>query len=120
MIASRLAESGVLVTQATSPYLRQAFWCIVETLESVASTAQHVGRTTCTCPALRVGVAMLGPESIDTIEIRSDLDTKFISQDGLASMFHFPKDLARRPVELNRLTTAVVSDYYRSGWCSFH
>ena len=52
------------------------------------------------------------------IEIRSDLDTKFISQDGLASMFHFPKDLARRPVEPNRLTTAVVSDYYRSGWSS--
>lgn len=122
LIVSRLAESGVLVTQATSPYFApEAFWCIVETLESVASPAQRVRPYHVHVPSFgEWGFAMLGPESIDTIEIRSDLDTKFISQDGLASMFHFPKDLARRPVEPNRLTTAVVSEYYRSGWSSFN
>lgn len=122
LILSRLAPEGVLVTQATSPYFApDAFWCIVQTLESVADAAQVVRPYHVHVPSFgEWGFAMLGPATIDDLKIRPDLDTTFISQEGLASMFHFPKDLARRTVEPNRLTTAVVSEYYRSGWSNFN
>ena len=110
------------MTQATSPYFApDAFWCIVQTLESVADAAQVVRPYHVHVPSFgEWGFAMLGPATIDDLKIRPDLDTMFISQEGLASMFHFPKDLARRTVEPNRLTTAVVSEYYRSGWSNFN
>ena len=122
LILSRLSDTGVLVTQATSPYFApEAFWCIVETLESVAGPGQQVRPYHVHVPSFgEWGFAMLGPDSIDTLEIPPGIDTDFLTQDGLASMFYFPKDLARRPVETNRLTTAVVSEYYRSGWSHFN
>jgi predicted membrane-bound spermidine synthase len=52
--------------------------------------------------------------------LSADIDTEFLDQGAMAAMFHFPRDLHRHDVEPNRLTTAVLSEYYRDGWKAFH
>jgi len=121
LVMSRLSPGGVLTTQATSPYFApDAFWCIVTTLESVMQPGQSVRPYHVNVPSFgEWGFVMLGPAS-SAPTLSAGVQTEFLDQDTLASMFHFPRDLARREVEPNRLTTAKVSEYYRDGWSTFN
>jgi spermidine synthase len=122
LVSSRLSPSGILVTQATSPYFApDAFWCIVKTLESVASADQIVRPYHLSVPSFgEWGFVMVGPASQSVDHLRPGIETEFLDDETLTSMFHFPRDLARRDVEVNRLTTARVSRYYRDGWSTFN
>jgi spermidine synthase len=122
LIAGRLADGGVMVTQATSPYFApEAFWCIVETLASVAGVGQVIQPYHLSVPSFgEWGFAMLGPQTSDTLTLPPGLKTRFLDDPSLAAMFHFPLDLAPRAVEINRLTDARVSRYYRAGWSTFN
>jgi predicted membrane-bound spermidine synthase len=57
---------------------------------------------------------------VDRIDLRPGLETRFLDDETVASMFHFPRDLGRRDLDPNRLTTAVLAEYYRDGWKTFH
>ena len=122
LILKRLAPEGVLVTQATSPYFApKAFWCIVATLESVAGAGQEVRPYHVNVPSFgEWGFVMLGHAPLMKGSLRDGLETEFLDDEALTGMFHFPKDLTRIPVEANRLTTAVVAEYYRDGWSMFN
>ncbi len=122
LILKRLSPGGVLVTQATSPYFApKAFWCIVRTLESVADIEQVVRPYHVNVPSFgEWGFVMLGSRPDLGQSLRPGLQTQFLDDKAMAAMFHFPKDLARPEVELNRLTTAVVAEYYRDGWSTFN
>ncbi len=122
LVLSRLSVGGVLVTQATSPYFApEAFWCIVETLESVATEEQRVWPYHVNVPSFgEWGFAMVAPREASEPVLSDELETRFMNDESLAAMFRFPKDLARREVEPNRLTTPVVAEYYRAGWTQFN
>jgi spermidine synthase len=122
LFLSRLSPDGVLVTQATSPFFApKAFWCIVETLESVAKEGQSVRPYHVNVPSFgEWGFVMVGPTQEKLPSLSADIDTEFLDQGAMAAMFHFPRDLHRHDVEPNRLTTAVLSEYYRDGWKAFH
>jgi len=122
LVLSRLAPEGVLVTQATSPFFApDAFWCIVETLETVAGADKQVRPYHVNVPSFgEWGFVMVGPPQSKNPQLPEELVTKFLDQESLNAMFHFPRDMARRRVEPNRLTTAVLTEYYRAGWKSFH
>jgi spermidine synthase len=122
LMAKHLKPGGVLVTQATSPYFSpDAFWCIVKTLESVLGEGQVVRPYHLNVPSFgEWGFVMLGPDTLKKAKLRPALKTRFLDEGALLSMFHFPADLGRREVDINRLTTATVSRYYRAGWSSFN
>jgi spermidine synthase len=120
-----LRPRGALVTQATSPfYAPDAYWCIVETIEAAVKTG----------PLLRAvhpyhafvpsfgewGFVMVTAQGVKADESPIEVDTRFLNADSMASMFRFPKDIARREVEVNRLSSAILARYYNKGWRQHH
>ena len=122
LILSRLAVGGALVTQATSPFFApDAFWCIVETLETVSGSEMKVRPYHLNVPSFgEWGFVMVSPQKGEMPQLPVSVRTEFIDQATLEAMFHFPRDMARRRVEPNRLTTAVLAKYYRDGWKKFN
>ena len=122
LVLSRLSSGGALVTQATSPFFApDAFWCIVETLETVSGSQMKVRPYHVNVPSFgEWGFVMVSPNTAETPRLPDSLATEFIDQATLDTMFHFPRDMARRSVEPNRLTTAVLAKYYRDGWKKFN
>ena len=66
------------------------------------------------------GFVMVSPMNGQPARLSETLSTQFMDQDTLDAMFHFPRDMTRRRVEPNRLTTAVLAEYYRAGWKNFN
>ena len=66
------------------------------------------------------GFVMLGPKSRVGGPLRKGLKTQFLDDNTFSAMVHFPRDLTRLDVDANRLTTAVVAEYYREGWSAFN
>jgi spermidine synthase len=118
MLMNRLTPEGAFVVQATSPlFARQSYWCIVSTIEQAGLTVApyHVyvpsfgewgfalaGRTTAPLPAtLPAGL-------------------RFLTLATVREMFAFPRDMARVPVETNRLHTQALVRYYEREWAAIN
>ncbi|MEZ4318053.1 MAG: polyamine aminopropyltransferase [Myxococcota bacterium] len=120
----RLDERGALVTQATSPfYAPEAFWCIVATLEEAVALE---GRGRVVHPShVQVpsfgewGFATVTAPGVDPSALAMPADTRFLDADALRAMWAFPRDMERRPVEVNRLSDAVLAQYYKRGWTHY-
>jgi len=114
LLAGRLADDGVFVVQATSPYLApQAFWCIVRTLEASELTTRpyhvHVpsfgdwgfvlaGKVNVRIPG------MLAPGPV----------RRFLTDELLPGLFVFPADQAPPDVGINQLNEQLLVHYYES------
>ncbi len=117
----RLEDDGTLVTQSTSPfYAPDAFWCIVATLEAAVAdgpVARDVHPAHVQVPSFgEWGFAVVTPAGTHPRDADLPADTRFLDSTALDAMWTFPKDMARRPVEVNRLTTARLAQYYQRGW----
>jgi spermidine synthase len=117
----RLEDQGTLVTQATSPfYAPDAFWCIVSTLEAAIAdgpVAREVHPAHVQVPSFgEWGFALVTPAGTDPRTADLPAETRFLDAVALDAMWAFPKDMARRPVEVNRLSTAMLARYYERGW----
>jgi spermidine synthase len=116
-IRNRLSNNGIFITQATSPYFsREAFWCIVKTLESAFS---HVWPMKTYVPSFggMWGMVMASnskhsPDSVNKVAI----PTKFISPSIISEIFKFDRDMTRIPVEISTLFNQKVVQYYESSW----
>lgn len=114
LLDQRLAASGYAVVQTTSPLVaRRSFWTVVTTIESVGlrTTPYHAhvpsfgewgfviaSRRPWRLPeALPPGLRFLGPET-------------------LPLLLDFPLDMARVPVEVNRLSNQALVHTYEREW----
>ncbi|MEN0061664.1 MAG: polyamine aminopropyltransferase [Myxococcota bacterium] len=119
----RLAPRGALVTQATSPfYAPDAFWCIATTLEAAVAEAPlartvHPGHVQ--VPTFgEWGFVLVTETGVDVRTLSVPDDAKFLTKATISSMWDFPADMARRPVQVNRLSEPVLARYYRQGWAA--
>ena len=114
LLEQRLAASGYAVVQTTSPLVaRKSFWTVVQTIESVGlSTAPyhaHVpsfgewGFVVASRRPLRLPAAL--PEGL-----------RFLTSDTLPLLFDFPRDMARVPAEVNRLSNQTLVTTYEHEW----
>ncbi|MCB9675066.1 MAG: polyamine aminopropyltransferase [Alphaproteobacteria bacterium] len=120
----RLRDGGALVTQATSPYYApEAFWCIVATLEEAVQdgpVARSVHASHVQVPSFgEWGFAVVMPAGVDPATLPVPAGTRFLDAPALAAMWTFPRDMQRRPVEVNRLGDAVLAKYYKRGWTHY-
>lgn len=126
----RLSESGVLVTQATSPFFaRQAFWCVASTVESVTDAASvEVGLPAVRTYPYRVhvpsfgewGFIMAARHEVSVEDLKVDVATRFLDDAVLSSLFVFGKDIQRVETEVNRLDDPVLHRYYQQGWKTYN
>jgi spermidine synthase len=114
LLEQRLAASGYAVIQTTSPLVaRHSFWTVVATLESVGlMTAPYHAHV----PSFgEWGFVIAGrrpyrqPDALPA-------GLKFLTPQGLPLLFDFPRDMARVPAEVNRLSNQVLVTTYEREW----
>lgn len=114
LLDQRLAASGYAVIQTTSPLVaRKSFWTVATTIESVGLTAMpyhaHVpsfgewGYIIASRRPFRLPEAL--PEGL-----------RFLSVPTLPLLFDFPRDMARVPAEVNRLSNQTLVSTYEHEW----
>ncbi|WP_206028580.1 polyamine aminopropyltransferase [Thalassoroseus pseudoceratinae] len=112
LLARRLKPDSIVALQATSPlFARKAYWCIQNTL---AASGYAVHPYQITVPSFGVwgfGLAKLQPFSTPN-QIVGDPSLKYLNDSILASLFHFPTDMARLDTEVNRLDNQMLVQYY--------
>ena len=110
-----LSPQGVLATQASSPYhVREAYWSIAAALEeagfAVHSYHLHV-------PSFgEWGFHLAGSAGLDPTAVAFAVPTRYIDQQVWGALAVFDGDMARLPVQANRLDRPVLARYYRRGW----
>ncbi|MBO9646569.1 MAG: polyamine aminopropyltransferase, partial [Pseudacidovorax sp.] len=114
LLGQRLSASGYAVVQTTSPLVaRRSFWTVVQTIEAAGLTATpyhaHVpsfgewGYVIASRRPWRMPTAL--PEGL-----------RFLSPATLPLLFDFPRDMARVPAEVNRLSNQVLVHTYEQEW----
>jgi spermidine synthase len=114
LLDRRLSASGYAVIQTTSPLVaRKSFWTVVATVESVGLVATpyhaHVpsfgewGFVVASRRPYRLPEAL--PEGL-----------RFLTMPALPQLFEFPRDMARVPAEVNRLSNQTLVTTYEQEW----
>ena len=101
--------------QSTSPlFARQAYWCIVATIEQagLAVAPYHVY-----VPSFgEWGFVLAGRSAPTRADDAAGRVCASSPREALAELFDFPVDMARVPVEPNRLHTQALVRYYEREW----
>ncbi len=114
MLMNRLAPDATFVVQSTSPlFARQAYWCIIATIEQAGFTVApyHVY-----VPSFGEWGFALAGRSLPRVPETLPDGLRFLTVQGLPELFTFPIDMARVPVEPNRLHTQQLVRYYEREW----
>jgi spermidine synthase len=119
LASRRLARGGVLVSQATSPlYARKAYWCIATTLEE--GSGLHLTPYHTYIPSFgEWGFVLASGKQLSWQQLRLPDGLRYLNQQTLDLMGHFPADMARVPVEANSLANHNLTRYYEEGWSTW-
>ncbi|MES2992274.1 MAG: polyamine aminopropyltransferase [Pseudomonadota bacterium] len=118
LIDQHLAASGYAVVQTTSPLIaRKSFWTVATTIEAagLATTPYHAhvpsfgewGFIVASRRPFRMPTAL--PDGL-----------RFLSPADLPTLFNFPRDMARVPTEVNRLSNQVLVQTFEEEWGKVH
>jgi spermidine synthase len=114
LLDKHLAASGYAVIQTTSPLVaRQSFWTVVSTIESVGLTATPYHAHVPSFGEWGFVVASRRPYRLPTA-LPDGL--RFLTTHSLPALFDFPRDMARLPTEVNRLSNQVLVTTYEAEW----
>ena len=110
-----LSPHGVLATQASSPYhVRAAYWSIAVALEE-AGFAVHSYHLP--VPSFgEWGFHLAGKAGLDPTAVAFAVPTRYLDRQVWAALAVFDGDMARVPVQANRLDRPVLARYYRQRW----
>jgi spermidine synthase len=113
-LGRHLPEHGRFVVQSTSPlFARQAFWCVVATVEASGfQTSPYHAYV----PSFGEWGFVLGGRTAYRVPSALPDRMRFLTVAILPELFTFPPDMARVPVEPNRLNTQVLVRYYEREW----
>ncbi|MCM8525038.1 MAG: polyamine aminopropyltransferase [Lentisphaeraceae bacterium] len=120
LIARRLKDEGIFITQSTSPFRsREAFWCINNTIKSVtlAERKMNVKGLHVLIPTFGTwGFNIASFKPIDIDKFKLEIPCRFLNQSFAQTMFEFPDDM--KPVEtgVSTLNEPVVVKLYRMGY----
>lgn len=114
LLEKRLSARGLAVVQATSPfYARKSFWSIVATLEDAGlRTAPYHAYV----PSFGEWGYIVAGRGAFALPAAFPVETRYLTAETLKAMFDFPADMARVPVEVNRLNSQVLVRYFEDEW----
>lgn len=114
LLKQHLHPTSAVAIQATSPLLApKAYWCVVTTMEAAGFSVHPYQVSVPTFGIWGYALARLSPFEPPT---HIPLSLKFLDDKMLASLFVFPRDMARVPTEVNRLDNQILVRYYESEW----
>ena len=116
LVRAVLAPEGVAVVQSTSPYLSpNAYWCVIATLDAAdlhpLPYHAHVPSFGDWGFALVARQPITPPDHL-AFELPAPDELRFLTPTLIPTLFAFPKDQAPREVEINRLDTQMLVQYY--------
>lgn len=120
LIQNHLSPYGVFATQASSPFhTRNAFWCIMETLEASGFKNIYPYRTY--IPSFGDWGFILASNLILTPKnFEIDRSTRYLDENLVKEMFFFPKDIANPGnLDVNRLDQPNLLHYFLEDWEEF-
>ncbi|GAB4560537.1 MAG: polyamine aminopropyltransferase [Haliangiales bacterium] len=119
LVARRLARTGILVTQATSPFFaKDAFWCIHDT---VAAAGFRVWPYHAYVPSFGDwGFVMAARVELAPAEAELTLPTRSLEGDALAEMFSFSREQLPSRECVSTLDSPAVLSAYLDGWKSWY
>ncbi len=105
LASNRLNKGGMMSIQSTSPYYApDAFWCIYKTIleEGLNVVPYHIQ-----VPSFGDwGFQLVSKDKLHMNDLKLEVNTKFLNQDILESMFYFAKD---EMTDLNKIMTNTLS-----------
>jgi spermidine synthase len=114
LLGQRLSASGYAVIQTTSPLVaRQSYWTVATTIESVGllATPYHAN-----VPSFgEWGYTIASHRPWHMPQTLPD-GLRFLTPQTLQLLFDFPKDMARIPAPVNRLSNQVLVSTYEQEW----
>ena len=118
LLDQRLSAGGYAVVQTTSPLVaRKSFWTVVTTIESVGLRAApyhaHV-------PSFGEWGFVIASRRPWRMPDALPAGLRFLDLPALAPMFDFPRDMARVPADVNRLTNQALVTTYEREWGKVH
>ena len=127
LMVKHLSETGVFVTQASSPFMtREAFWCIAHTLEAVKKRPPKQGTLwvrayTAHVPSFgQWGFVMASGRKVPIEELEVHVPTRFLNSEKLKSLFTFGKDIGEIDTPVNDIDDHELARLYRQGYQRFH
>jgi spermidine synthase len=114
VLEQRLAASGYAVIQTTSPLVaRQSFWTVVTTLEAVGlKTAPYHAHV----PSFGEWGFVIAGRRPYRLPEELPPGLRFLTRESLPQLFDFPRDMARVPAQVNRLSNQVLVTTYEREW----
>ncbi len=112
-----IAPGGALVVQSTSPLVApNSFWCVEQTLKSVGwqTVPYH-----CYVPSFGEWGFILANDDTWLLPETYPDGLQFVDDATVRAMTRFPLDMARRPVEVNRLNNQVLVQYFEKEWSRY-
>jgi len=112
-----LAGDGAMVIQCTSPFVaRKSFWCIDETLRACGFRTEPYHALV---PSFgEWGFILASPRPLME-ERKLPGGLRFIDPISLGSLSQFPPDMARVPVQVNRLNNQTLVRYFDEEWARY-
>lgn len=114
LLANHLNPGAAISVQSGSPlFARQAFWCVVRTLEAAGF---HVHPYHATVPSFGEWGFALGKLEAFTPPQHTLAGLRFLDDSTLTSMFGFPRDMGPVDVEINRLDNQTLVRLTEDEW----
>ncbi len=114
LLAQRLSASGYAVIQTTSPLVaRQSYWTVATTIESAGlhATPYHAN-----VPSFGEWGFIIASHRPWRQPTALPEGLRYLEPTTLPLLFNFPKDMARVPAEVNRLSNQVLVMTYEKEW----
>lgn len=116
IVRKKLSHTGIMVTQATSPFFSsEAYWCVNESLKAAGfkyTYPYHIY-----VPSFGDwGFVLASNIKYDTDDINITVDTRFIDKDTAFGAFKLERDILRDNIEYSTMDSPKILDYYLAGW----
>ena len=114
LLEKHLSATGLAVIQSTSPYYaRKSFWCIVATMEDAGlATAPYHAYV----PSFGEWGYVIAGRGKFALPEKFPVPPRSFDAQSIKGMFEFAPDMARVPVEVNRVNNQILVRYFEEEW----
>ncbi|MBX3188670.1 MAG: polyamine aminopropyltransferase [Labilithrix sp.] len=114
LLRARLAEGAIVAVQSTSPLVaRRSFWCVIRSMEAAGFVVRPYHALVPSFGEWGFALAAIEPFPVPA---RVPSGLKYLTDEGVASLFEIAPDMSAVPVEVNRLNNQMLVRYYEEEW----